>query len=462
MVRDRRLGRTLITASVGLLILSMVLLAYRADAWVGKRALDALLPAQGEAEGSLSSTGVIQARTIDLASEVGGRVLAVEVAEGEMVAEGQVLVRFDAALLDAQIAAAQAGVAVAEAALAQAEAGARPGQLAAARAAVAQAETALLVARQGVSDTLALLQEPQAIDLEIAGVRGELEATRHRLEAATALEVDQRIAKDHAEAMIDKYGPEGKDIQVPVGQGPDGRPIYREVHISVPVDAHLAHIPWWKTWVSINATQAQIEGLEAKLSHLYERRQKPQDLQVEYDKAVAAQDQAAAQLQAARAQLQRLERGATEEQLAALRARRDQAQEAVRTLQAQKERLTLIAPLAGTVLDLLAYPGEVVAPGAPLLKLANLSELTLTLYVPQGDIGRVNIGQPVEIRVDSFPGRIFMGRVTHITEEAQFTPRNVTTQEERATLVFAVTVLVPNEEGVLKPGMPADATFIEE
>jgi len=84
--------------------------------------------------------------------------------------------------------------------------------------------------------------------------------------------------------------------------------------------------------------------------------------------------------------------------------------------------------------------------------------VTLVIYIPENRIGQVQVGQEVEVQVDSFPGRVFVGQVQNIAGEAEFTPRNVQTQEERVNLVFAVKVRIPNPDGALKPGMPADAT----
>ena len=88
-----------------------------------------------------------------------------------------------------------------------------------------------------------------------------------------------------------------------------------------------------------------------------------------------------------------------------------------------------------------------------------LARVKLTVYLPDTQIGQVSLGQPVQVTVDSFPGRTFDGAVTHIADSAQFTPRNVATQEERVNLVFAVEVSLDNTDGALKPGMPADAAF---
>ena len=135
----------------------------------------------------------------------------------------------------------------------------------------------------------------------------------------------------------------------------------------------------------------------------------------------------------------------------------DPAQQQV--VQAQLSRLELRAPLGGVVQKRIAHKGEFVGPGAPILTIADPTDLKLTLFVLEGDLGRVNVGQTVSLRADSFPDRVFSGRVRTIATRAEFTPRNIQTQKDRQNLVFGVTVRVPNMDGALKAGLPIDATF---
>jgi HlyD family secretion protein len=93
------------------------------------------------------------------------------------------------------------------------------------------------------------------------------------------------------------------------------------------------------------------------------------------------------------------------------------------------------------------------------MTLARLSDLTITVYVPEDRYGQLSLGDTVKISVDSFPGESFQGTVVHIADRAEFTPRNVQTAEGRRTTVFAVEVAVENPLGELKPGMPADVCF---
>jgi HlyD family secretion protein len=137
----------------------------------------------------------------------------------------------------------------------------------------------------------------------------------------------------------------------------------------------------------------------------------------------------------------------------------DPAQQQV--TRAQMTRLDLTAPLTGVVQKQVAHKGEYVAPGAPILTLADPSDLKLTLYVLEADLARVAPGQSVSVRADGFADRVFAGRVRIIADRAEFTPRNVQTQKDRQNLVFAVTVRLPNPDGALKSGLPVDATFEE-
>jgi HlyD family secretion protein len=228
---------------------------------------------------------------------------------------------------------------------------------------------------------------------------------------------------------------------------------------SLPLEAHLAPNRWWQTWVGVNATAANKEGLEASLAHLYSRLQNPQAFQAQADQARAALAQADAQGLAAQARLDGLGAGATTEQIAALQARVNQAQAALDALLSTRLKRTIRAPTDSVVLNVVAHPGEVAAPGATLLTLADLTQVRLTVYIPEPRLGQVHLGQPVQVSVDSFPDLAFQGHVTHIADRAEFTPRNVATSDERANLVFAVEIDLPNEDGALKPGMPADAVW---
>jgi multidrug resistance efflux pump len=218
----------------------------------------------------------------------------------------------------------------------------------------------------------------------------------------------------------------------------------------------------WKAWVAVNTAEASLRGARTALSDLFATRDNPQELnaqvnavETEYQAARAVVDQAEAQLAALRA-------GATQEEIAAAEAQVEQAQASLDKLLDERGKLSIAAPVGGLVLTLGIHEGELAVPGATMLTLGDLDEVTLTVYVPEDRLGQVNIGQTVEVKVDSYPDRIYLGTVVAIANEAEFTPRNVQTQEERVSMVFAVDVLIPNPDHELKPGVPADATILVE
>lgn len=117
----------------------------------------------------------------------------------------------------------------------------------------------------------------------------------------------------------------------------------------------------------------------------------------------------------------------------------------------------LKSPQAGVVLRKHVEPGEMIAAGTPAVTTADLNNVWLKIYIPEPQLGRVKLGQTAEIATDSYRGKAYRGKVIFINSEAEFTPKNVQTQEERVKLVFAVKIAVDNPNQELKPGMPADA-----
>jgi len=117
------------------------------------------------------------------------------------------------------------------------------------------------------------------------------------------------------------------------------------------------------------------------------------------------------------------------------------------------------SPINGVVLDRLIEPGELTNPGTTLLTVADLNNLTLTVYVPEDRYGQIYLGQTYPVTVDSFPGVVFNGTVSHISDQAEFTPRNVQTVEGRLNTVFAIRLSLTNTTQDLKPGMWADVNL---
>jgi membrane fusion protein YbhG len=154
-------------------------------------------------------------------------------------------------------------------------------------------------------------------------------------------------------------------------------------------------------------------------------------------------------------------------QVEVLRAERDalgrQRRQAQAQLAEQQSHVTDFAirsPIASRVLTRTVEVGERVDAGTPLFTLVDLDRLYVKIYVPEPSLGKVALGQEGRVYVDAYPGRAFAARVSRVSQEAEFTPKNVETREERVKLVFAVEVaLAENPGGVLKPGMPADAVI---
>jgi HlyD family secretion protein len=119
----------------------------------------------------------------------------------------------------------------------------------------------------------------------------------------------------------------------------------------------------------------------------------------------------------------------------------------------------LVAPIDGVILARVSEPGEGLSPGIPAVVIGNPKDVWIKVYFPEGEIGRVTLGQKASVAIDSYSGRSYAGRVTFISPKAEFTPKNVQTKEERVTQMFAVKVTVDDAAGVLKPGMPADCTL---
>jgi multidrug resistance efflux pump len=117
------------------------------------------------------------------------------------------------------------------------------------------------------------------------------------------------------------------------------------------------------------------------------------------------------------------------------------------------------SPIDGVVLERAMEPGEIAMPGSTIVTVGNLQALTLTVYVPEERLGQVALGQTYPVTVDSFPGTEFSGLVSHIADQAEFTPRNVQTVQGRKDTVYAVRLSIDNPDMQLKPGMPADVTI---
>jgi HlyD family secretion protein len=181
------------------------------------------------------------------------------------------------------------------------------------------------------------------------------------------------------------------------------------------------------------------------------------------DKARTAEELAEANLDQAREALALVEEGPRTEIIQAQRAAVQQAEASVAQVEALLAQATVVAPFDGLVTVRHREPGEAVGAGLPVLSVRDLDDRWVRIYVQEDAIGRVRIGQEASIFSDTYPDRDFDGTVTFIGSEAEFTPRNVQTTEERTRLVYAVKVRITGDpDHVLKPGIPADVLLHED
>jgi HlyD family secretion protein len=296
----------------------------------------------GRGRPPLVAYGTIEARTIDLSSQTGGRVLEVLADEGDRVGQGQPLVRIDLRELQAAQAQAQGALAAAKAREDLLAAGSRSQDIQAGRQLLAAAEDRLRSA--------------------------QLELTRAQRE------------------------------------------------------------------VSARAVPTKV-----------------------LDDARTAEEVAEAEHAARHADLNRLLEGARSQELREAAATREQAEAA---LQSAEIRLAdVFAPTAGTLLHRMVEPGEVVRAAAPLLVLGEIEKPYIDVYVPEREVAQARVGAAAEVNVDALPGRTFSGRVSRVSSEAEFTPKNVETADQRARLVFRIRVDVENQDRQLLPGMPGHVIF---
>jgi multidrug resistance efflux pump len=408
-------------------ILAVVIAALSSGGW--QPPLDAAQEPQGNSAHRelLTASGTIRTDQVRIASELGGRIVEVRARMGEPVQAGDVLVVLDATPLLTKLAEAQAAVVTAQADLAVVKAGPRGEEIAAAQAAVALAAAQRDGALAAWQNALEALENPQQLDAEISQARTQLELAAQNVELAAAQLAREQLLRD----------------QRPAGS----------------LERQIADLQVRAAEQALTAAQADERTAQTLLNWLWVIRHEPLGLIAQAHAAEGQYRLAEAGLAVAQARLDDLLAGPTVEEVTVAEAAVRLAQAQVDVLRAQQAKFTLSSPMDGVVLDQVLRTGEVAAPAATILTVADLSQVTLTVYVPESRIGQVRLGQTVQVTVDSFPDQIFEGLVTRIGDEPEFTPRNVATKEERQNTFYAVDVQLVNPEGLLKPGMPADATF---
>lgn len=424
--------------------------------------------------GDNSASGTIEATEVTVAAETSGRVVSVTSAEGDAVRAGQELVIFDTALLHAQRHQAEAALAATQGTLAAAQANATAAQaqfdqvLAGARPQELLAEEEAVAAAQGRVDTAQAQLEQSRGAQQAARAQRSLAAAKFAQvkEGVRAEVLDQALAQLQmttaavrlAQADYDKVA-----YRDDVGATPQALALERATLTQAAAQANYDALVKGATTPELDQARA---GVDQALAGIIQA-------SAAVSQTEAALTSASAGLRAEEARLELMRAGAraeqvkvAEAQVAAARAQAEAASGQVAAARAgldvideQLARMTIHAPADGVVLSRAIEPGEVALPGGTLLVLGDLNHLTVTVYVPEDRYGTIRIGQPAQVTVDSFPGRVFAGTVQRIADRGEFTPRNVQTPAGRRAVVYAVKVAVDNSEGQLKPGMPADIKF---
>jgi HlyD family secretion protein len=380
----------------------------------------------------VEASGSIEAENVVVAAEIGGRIVETFRSEADTVALGDRLAVLDTAASQAQLREAEALISAAEARAAEVKATAQPERIAQASAQVNQADAALQGARLALEDAKTLRASPQTLDARISAVRSQLAVSAAAVDLAKAR---LKAAQVQQESLPNPGSAEDKAR----------RAIYDQQVIAALADKRAA--------------EAQDLGARGVLARLQAIRADPVALDAAVHKAESGVAQAKAALASAEAELAKVEAPAQPEAVALADAKVAHARSAADIMRTALTRGVVHSPVAGVVLSQDAFAGEVIQPGQALYVVTDPSHLTLRIYVPSGRMNDVRLGQPAEVRVDAYPTTSFRGTVNRIAEQAEYTPRNVQTQEERVKTVFAVEVALENPEGLLKAGMPADAVL---
>lgn len=409
----------------------------------------------------LTASGTVEAVEVVIAPEIGGRVVEILADEGDQVSAGDVLVRFNDAMLSAQLAQTEAAFKQAQANYNLIAAGFSPEKR---QAAIAAAEMEVVNAQQALDALYDNLDAARAAALQnIANARAAQRAAQRRYDnyqkSSPITDVEQAeanlaLARDKLDKAIDDYEPYADKPETDLTRA---NYLSRKAQAQAEYDDAvrlLNNLTGTADEIDVEQAAADLQAAQAALANAERYYEEMAD--GPHPDVLA---QAEARLSNAQAQLALAKSGASAEELAVAQAVVESAQAAVNVTLAQLEKLTLTAPVDGKVLYRAVEPGEVVQPGVPLLTLARLEDLSITVYVPEDRYGEVSLGDEAAVTVDSFPDIAFSAIVTRIADEAEFTPRNVQTAEGRRSTVFAVELAVSDPDGRLKPGMPADVDF---
>lgn len=177
------------------------------------------------------------------------------------------------------------------------------------------------------------------------------------------------------------------------------------------------------------------------------------------DAARSSMEVAYGSMSAARERLSIGNEGNRQETIEAQRLEFERSKAVLAASKVLLEDTAVISPISGLVLAKNYEDGEYVSPGAAILTVGDMSDCWVKIYISSTQLGLISVGQEAKVKVDSYPDKIFKGVIKEISQNAEYTPRQSITQSERANLVFAVKVKIDNNEGILKPGMPADVVL---
>ncbi len=407
---------------------------------------------------AIEASGTIEAEQVSVTPEIGGRILRISVDEGAEVQADQEVAWLDQGLLAAEVKKAEAAVTLAEAQLAQVRAGAKPEDITAAEASLEIALAARGGANAAWENTAAARDNPQQLNAQIDTARTQLAEAGGALQQAMAQVEAKSTERQTNKELPDTVSSEFRfTVQTPSGPQVVRYKPKESMREPFRFEYDMSTYGWWRAWVDAEQARTAQEGTEQALENLLTMRERPLEANAMVDQAWTAYQQAKAEVAAAQAQLDLAKNGTAPEQIAVAEANVTRAKAALGALEVQSRKMTLRSPIKGLITELLANEGELAVPGVALMKVADLDSLTLTVYVPEDQLGRVKVGQTARVAVDSFPHKTFWGEVTYISPRAEFTPKNVQTKEERLNTVFAVKIHLPNPQRELKPGMPADA-----
>ncbi len=384
------------------ILIPVAVVAVAAGGWLVWRSLDR------NGNDRILISGNIELTQVDIAFKTAGRLVERAVAEDQEVRAGQVVAQLDREQLGRQREAQVAAVTAAEAQLAQARTAARwqresvAADLEARRAEVGAAEARLQELRAGSRP-----QEIQEARAAVAAARTEFERASRDWERAQVLHRNDDIST----AQRDQYRARYESAQAALRQAEQRASLVEAGPRSETIEAAASQVA---------RARAAVKAAEANALEVQRREQEIAVRQAEIERI--------------RAQIALID-----EQLADTVA---------------------ASPIAGVVLVEAADTGEVVAPGTTVLTVGDIDRPWLRGYITATDLGRVKIGNPVRVTTDSFPGKVYNGRVSFIASEAEFTPKQIQTQQERIKLVYRVKIDVENPGRELKNNMPADAEIL--